>query len=206
MDLYDFVFMIYRILPFIMVSYFVISSFLGNDFSGFLVFLGILFSSILTIFLSKVNRLKTQIWNSVKSSYSTETTEEAGLPKHFKKCNIIMIGDEPLSFLPLSTHTFCFILGYFIMVLNAAKSFETNWLLLLVLSLLIAFDIYYNLNHCAGIYVWIPVIVGFVSGLLWAIIIGKKNHMVPKKANTTCSMNSSKNYKCTLKKNGELLK
>jgi hypothetical protein len=205
MDLSDFVFMIYRILPFIMVSYFVISSFLGNDFSGFLVFLGILFSSSITIIIS--NALKTQIWNSVKSSDSKETDEAAGLMKHFERCNIIMIGDKPLSFLPLSTHTYSFVLGYFIMVLNMSRTpFLLNWILLSVLSLLIVYDIYYNLKACAGIYVWIPVIVGFVSGLLWAIIIGKKNHMIPKKANTTCSMNSSKNYKCTLKKNGELLK
>jgi len=204
MDLSDFVFMIYRILPFIVVSYFVISSFLGNDFSGFLVFLGILFSSSITIMISKP--LNNQIWKSVKSSDSKETEEAAELMKHFERCNIIMIGDKPLSFLPLSTHTYWFILGYFLIVLNAAKSFATNWFLLLVLSLLVAFDTYYNFNHCAEIYVFIPVIIGFVSGLLWAIIIGKKNHMVPKKANTTCSMSSSKNYKCTLKKNGELLR
>lgn len=204
MDLTDFTFMIYRILPFIMVSYFVISSFLGNDFSGFLVFLGILFSSSITIMIS--NMLKTQIWNSVKSSSGSGQNEADGLMKHFERCNIIMIGEKPLSFLPLSTHTYSFVLGYFIMVLNMNRTpFLSNWILLSVLSLLIGYDIFYNLKACAGIYIFIPVVIGLLSGLLWAIIIGKKNHMIPKKANTTCSMHSSKKYKCTLRKNGELL-
>jgi hypothetical protein len=199
MDLSEFAFMIYRILPFIIVSYFVISSFFGNDFSGFLVFLGILFSSVLTIFASKSDIVK----NGLTKEFGP--TPQA-LMKHFERCNLIMVGDSPLSFLPLSTHTYCFIFGYFLMVLNAAKSFSNNWLLLLILLLLIGFDIYYNISSCVGIYIWIPVIIGLLSGVLWAIIIGKKNHMIPKKANTTCSMDSSKNYKCTLNKNGTLLK
>lgn len=199
-DLIKTVFLVYRILPFIIVSYFVISSFLGNDFSGFLVFIGIILSSFITIGAGSLSFVK----EGLLKNLSLDSQEKS--QAYFKKCNVLSMNNSPISFLPLSTHTFCFILGYFLMVLNAAKSFETNWLLLLVLSLLIAFDIYYNLNHCAGIYVWIPVIVGFVSGMIWAITIGKKNHMIPKKANTTCSMSSSKNYKCTLKKNGDLLR
>jgi len=88
---------------------------------------------------------------------------------------------------------------------NTFKPFRENWLLITVLSVLLAFDISTNFKYIGGLVI-VPVGIGMIMGVIWAIMIGKKNHMVPKRANTKCAMSSSKNYRCVLNKNGTLLK
>jgi hypothetical protein len=201
MNTFEFMMMIYKILPFILVSYFIISSFLGNDFSGFLVFLGILMSSFVTSILSNIPPINKMIQKEIGADDKTLTDK-------INKYKILKFGEGNSVFplVPLGTNTFCFILGYFIMVISmtTGNAFASNWLLLTVLSLVIGFDIYVNYSYI-GIFILFPVILGFVMGILWAVIIGKTNHMVPKKQTSTCAMSSSKNYTCKLSKNGSLL-
>lgn len=200
MNTFEFMMMIYKILPFILVSYFIISSLLGNDFSGFLVFLGILMSSFVTGAISEIPQIRTLI--------ASELGTGDELKNKINKYKILKFSenDKVSPLVPLGTNTFCFILGYFIMVISmtTGNAFASNWLLLTVLSIIIAFDIYINYSYI-GIFISIPVILGLVMGILWAIIIGKSNHMVPKKQTSTCAMSSSKNYTCKLSKNGTLL-
>ena len=207
MDILNFMLWIYKILPFILVSYFIISSFLGNDFSGFLIFLGILMSSFMTIIIGGISPVKSMLEKAIGK------TENGNIDVNkINEYKILKFGDNgnPLTLFPLGTNTFGFILGYFLMVLsmNSSKSsnlFNSNWLLLLILSLLLAFDISTNFKYIGGLVI-VPVAIGIIMGLVWAIIIGKKNHMVPKKATTKCSMDTSKKYKCVLNKNGTILK
>lgn len=200
MNTFEFMMMIYKILPFILVSYFIISSLLGNDFSGFLVFLGILMSSFVTGAISEIPQIRTLI--------ASELGTGDELKNKINKYKILKFSenDKVSPLVPLGTNTFCFILGYFIMVISmtTGNAFASNWLLLTVLSIIIAFDIYINYSYI-GIFISIPVILGLVMGILWAIIIGTSNHMVPKKQTSTCAMSSSKNYTCKLSKNGTLL-
>lgn len=200
MNTFEFMMMIYKILPFILVSYFIISSLLGNDFSGFLVFLGILMSSFVTGAISEIPQIRTLI--------ASELGTGDELKNKINKYKILKFSenDKVSPLVPLGTNTFCFILGYFIMVISmtTGNAFASNWLLLTVLSIIIAFDIYINYSYI-GIFISIPVILGLVMGILWAITIGKSNHMVPKKQTSTCAMSSSKNYTCKLSKNGTLL-
>ena len=207
MDITEFALFIYKILPIIMVSYFVISSFLGNEFSGFLIFIGILLSSFITIGVGNLSFVKNPLESMLGKQNNAKFSDIINKYK--------MIKDVTLSsMLPLGTHTFSFIFGYFLMVLTMSdskkggdtfKPFLANWLLLFALSALVAFDIYYNYRYIE-IFISVPVIIGFISGMIWAILIGKRNHMIPKKANTTCSMSSSKKYQCKLSKDGTLLK
>ena len=200
MNTFEFMMMIYKILPFILVSYFIISSLLGNDFSGFLVFLGILMSSFVTGAISEIPQIRTLIASELGTG--DELKNKINKYKIFKFSE----NDKVSPLVPLGTNTFCFILGYFIMVISmtTGNAFASNWLLLTVLSIIIAFDIYINYSYI-GIFISIPVILGLVMGILWAIIIGTSNHMVPKKQTSTCAMSSSKNYTCKLSKNGTLL-
>jgi hypothetical protein len=207
MDILNFMLWIYKILPFILVSYFIISSFLGNDFSGFLIFLGILMSSFVTIIIGGISPVKSMLEKAIGQTQNGNIDVNK-----INEYKILKFGDSgnPLTLFPLGTNTFGFILGYFLMVLsmNSSKSsnqFSKNWLLLLILSLLLAFDISTNFKYIGGLVI-VPVAIGIMMGLVWAIIIGKKNHMVPKKATTKCSMNTSKKYKCVLNKNGTILK
>ena len=211
MDILNFMLWIYKILPFILVSYFIISSFLGNDFSGFLIFLGILMSSFLTIIIGGISQIKSMLGKSIRDSIG-DLKDENKYANRINEYKILKFGEigNPLTLFPLGTNTFGFILGYFLMVLSMSSSkssnpFQSNWLLLLILSLLLAFDIKTNYNYIGGLVI-IPAAIGIIMGILWAIMIGKKNHMIPKKQTSTCAMSSSKNYKCVLNKNGTILK
>ena len=207
MDILSFMLWIYKILPFILVSYFIISSLLGNDFSGFLVFLGILLSTFVTFIVGLIPPIKTMLETAIGQKNGNIDYDK------INKYKILKFGDSgnPFTLFPLGTNTFSFILGYFLMVLSMSNSkkggdtFKSNWLLLLILSLLLGFDVNTNYNYIGGLVI-IPVAIGILMGVIWAIMIGKKNHMVPKKATTKCAMSSSKKYRCVLNKNGTLLK
>ena len=206
MDILNFMLWIYKILPFILVSYFIISSLLGNDFSGFLVFLGILLSSFVTFIVGEIPFIRTMLENSLGKPSD---------PNYVNKINeykILKFGESgnPYTLFPLGTNTFSFILGYFLMVLSmsgrkSSNQFSENWILISVLSALSAFDVSTNFKYIGGLVIF-PVGIGMIMGAIWAIMIGKKNHMIPKKATTKCSMNASKKYKCVLNKNGTILK
>jgi hypothetical protein len=206
MDILNFMLWIYKILPFILVSYFIISSLLGNDFSGFLVFLGILLSSFVTFIVGEIPFIRTMLENSLGKPSD---------PNYVNKINeykILKFGESgnPYTLFPLGTNTFSFILGYFLMVLSmsgrkSSNQFSENWILISVLSALLAFDVSTNFKYIGGLVIF-PVGIGMIMGAIWAIMIGKKNHMIPKKATTKCSMNASKKYKCVLNKNGTILK
>lgn len=196
-DIGQFAFVTYRIFPFILVSYFVMSTLLGNDFSGFLVFLGILFTSLITIGIGKIN--------SVKNLMFYDKTNATNIIAKLKTCNLIMLGHEPLSYLPLSTHTFAFALGYFSYVIKKTSTTDANLLSLLFLSFLVIGDTIYNVKICYGMATFIPLSIGLVGGTLWALSIGKKNWMVPRRTtNEKCSTKDMK-YKCQLSTTGQLI-
>jgi hypothetical protein len=206
MDILNFMLWIYKILPFILVSYFIISSFLGNDFSGFLVFLGILLSSFVTFIVGEIPAIRTMLENAIGKKDGIIDTNK------INEYKILKFGDSgnPYTLFPLGTNTFSFILGYFLMVLSmsgrkSSNQFSENWILISVLSALLAFDVSTNFKYIGGLVIF-PVGIGMIMGAIWAIMIGKKNHMIPKKATTKCSMNTSKKYKCVLNKNGTILK
>lgn len=172
-------------MPFIMVSFLVIQSLFSNDLSGFYILVGLLLSSIFTIGVSK-----TQIVTS-----SGVINEDM-----LRKCNLITLGNQVLSYLPLSTHTFSFILTYFIYVTSYHKIVNKNFLLLFILSLFVFIDVVYNFRNCAKHFVLIPLFIGALSGLVWGATLGPKNHMVPKKDDAaTCSVNKNV-YGCKIKR------
>ena len=163
-------------------------------------------SSFVTFVVGEVPTIKTMLETAIGTKNGNTDVNK------INEYKILKFGESgnPFTLFPLGTNTFSFILGYFLMVLsmNSSKSsnmFNSNWLLLLILSLLLAFDVNTNFKYIGGLVI-IPVAIGIMMGLVWAIIIGKKNHMVPKKATTKCSMDTSKKYKCVLNKNGTILK
>ena len=174
----------------------------------FLVFLGILLSSVVTYIVGAIPPIKTMLETTIGKKGENIDYDK------INKYKILKFGSDPFTLFPLGTNTFSFILGYFLMVLSMSdskkggdtfKPFKSNWILLLILSLLLGFDVSTNFKYIGGLVIF-PVAIGILMGVIWAIMIGKKNHMIPKKATTKCSMNTSKNYKCVLNKNGTILK
>lgn len=197
-------FITYRILPFIIVAYFFISSILSGDLSGFLILVGIVLSSLITIIISKSQYIIDNIFGlqqNMQGSPISETT----IAESLAKCNLITIGETPLSYLPLSTHTYFFLFGYFVYVMSINLVLARNWFLLLIMSFLLFVDGYYNYSACVGKMVLVPIIIGAVSGVSWAAIIGPKNHMIPLLSKKSqCSAHQSR-YSCRIKRTGQVV-
>jgi hypothetical protein len=185
MGLLDLLFITYRIMPFVMVSYLVITSLFSNELSGFFILIGLLLSSLITIGISK---------SSIVTNGEEITTEM------LRKCNLITLGNQVLSNLPLSTHTFAYIFSYFLYVTTTNKIASSNVLLLTILASILAIDVVFNFNHCAKHFVLIPLLIGGLSGLVWAATIGPKNQMKPgKNGPASCSVNKNV-YSCKIKR------
>ena len=185
MGLQDLAFITYRMMPFIMVSFLVIQSLFSNDLSGFFILVGLLLSSIITIFISRAQ--------FVTNSGVIDSDM-------LRRCNLITLGNQVLSYLPLSTHTFAYIFAYFVYVTVYNKIAKNNFLLLFILALILGIDIAFNFSNCAKYFVLIPLLVGGLSGVVWAATIGPQNHMVPKKDDQkSCSVNKNV-YNCRIKR------
>jgi hypothetical protein len=209
-----FLFTIYRILPFIIVAYFFISSIFSGDVSGFLILVGILLSSIITILASRTqyfmngifeNKINTS-WNSIPDDKKTASANnQQKIIDSLKYCNWFTIGNNPISYLPLSTHIYWFLYSYFFYVMGINDVLAKNWFLLLVMSGLLFVDGYYNREACIGNYVIVPILFGIVSGVSWAAIVGPKNHMIPLLSQKTqCSAQTSR-YSCRIKRTGQVI-
>ena len=187
MNFKELLILIYRMMPFIIVAFLVISSLFSGEISGFLVLVGIMLSSLITIGISQM-----------------QVTEES-FKQNLNDCSILTINNTLLSTLPLSTHTFAFILGYFIYIIVKNKVVLKNALLIAMISVLVAVDVLYNFNYCAKELVLIPLIIGSFSGVLWAIMIGKGNQMIPQEDRASkCSMTKGL-YKCKIKRSGQVV-
>lgn len=185
MGLQDLLFITYRMMPFIMVSFLVISSLFSNDLSGFFILVGLLISSIVTIGISR-----------------TQIVTNGGVLDEdmLRRCNLITLGNQVLSYLPLSTHTFAYILTYFLYVTIKNSIAKDNILLLTILAFILVIDVVFNFRNCAKYFVVIPLFIGALSGVVWAATIGPANHMVPKKdGQRSCGVNKNV-YNCKIKR------
>lgn len=196
MDIKDLLFLIYRMMPFIIVAFLVISSLFSGDFSGFLLLVGIMISSLITIAVSSF---------VVKGIEAKGTTTMDDWYKKLHNCNILTINETVLSFLPLSTHTFAFIFGYFIYVIVTNKLIIKNALLIAIVTILVVIDVLYNFNSCAEGYVLLPLIIGVFSGVIWALMIGKKNQMIPQEDGASKCNVTKGLYKCKIKRTGQVV-
>jgi len=186
MEFKDLLFLIYRMMPFIMVAFLVISSLFSGELSGFLVLVGLIISSMITIGISKMDFVQLN-------------------PNVLNQCSLLTLNDTVLSNLPLSTHTFAFIFGYFIYVIVTNKLVVKNALLIAMLTVLVFVDVMYNFNSCAQQFVVIPLIVGVFSGVIWALMIGKQNQMMPQADSASkCSVTKGL-YKCKIKRTGQVI-
>lgn len=171
-------------MPFIMISFLVIMSLFSGDISGFFVLLGLIISSLITILISKTQ--------SIGANVDSDK---------LLKCNLVTFGGTMLSNLPLSIHTFAYIFFYFVYVTWINLSMQNNALLLGLLGTILVIDMLFNYRNCAGAMSFIPLLIGGLSGVGWAITIGSGYHMIPKSTNigATCNVKEKK-FNCKVKR------
>jgi hypothetical protein len=188
--------------------------------SGFLILVGVILSCVITLLASKTqyvlneiyeNKIK-DLWDNIPVSNKTAIQNDISSENKQKKiidslkyCNQFVLGKTPVSYLPLSTHIYWFLSAYFVYVMSINDVLARNWFLLLSMSVLLFIDGYYNNTACVGIFIAIPAIIGAVTGVIWAVIVGPKNHMIPllSKKNQ-CGAQTSR-YSCRIKRTGQIV-
>lgn len=123
-------------MPFIIVAFLVITSLFSGELSGFLVLVGILLSSLLTIGASNFSFVQDKVLADKDK---------------ILECSILTINGGPLSYLPLSTHIFTFIWGYFIYAITKNSVVTNNGFLIALMTILVAIDLGYNWTSCCGV-------------------------------------------------------
>ena len=213
---------IFRLMPFMIVAYYVISGIFDANFKAFMVFMGILFSTLITTGISRMDSVKNAIF---KPSNSSNGLTDADVVNQIKTFSIFNISSEPISYLPLSVNIYSFLLVYYSFIMfsydfskkksgrfdaNKREKKDTgnkNWLLIVALILILIFEAFYFVGVSKNnIMIIIPAIIGVLTGVTWPLLIGKANWSIPKAdSNATCSLSSAK-YSCKLSTSGTLIK
>lgn len=202
---------IFRLMPFMIVAYYVISGIFDANFKAFMVFMGILFSTLITTGVSRMDSVKSILFSSI---------DNATVVEQIKSYSIFNISSEPISYLPLSVNIYSFLLVYYVFIMfsydfnkdmtknkaNRNSVGNKNWLLIVALILILIFEFFYFWKISNNLFMFIiPAVLGVLTGVIWPLLIGKANWSIPKAdSNATCSL-SSADYSCKLSTNGTLI-
>jgi hypothetical protein len=168
-------------MPFIMVAYLLITSIFASSFAGLMVLVGLLLTTGITIMVSR---------------FIPTTQNPSDTILTFEGWNI--------SNLPLSTHTFAYMLGYFVYVIVKNDMVSSNLLLIIALSAILCGDLVYQLANSNN-YAIIPAIIGLLLGSLWATMLPKTAQMVPQSyEQSKCNVKKGI-YRCRIRRTGEIV-
>ena len=186
-------YLFFRLAPFIIVSYFALSSFFNQDIKGLIYLVGLLLACFVTILVG----------GSIPIAY---TIGEEGIPIN-PVCNMITIGkDGSFSKMPLGVVMLTYTLIYLVYVIAKYKIEMYNLPTLILFPILILGDIIWNVkNDCYRPFgIILAVIIGGGIGALWAVIIDSINKpnlffLNVGSDRTVCQRPSKQLFKCTFK-------
>ena len=194
----------FRLIPFVIVSFYLISAVFAGNFKMFILFVGLIFSTLLVAAVSRA---------SFAYIYGVSTIDE--VVDKIKSFSIFNLALTPISFLPLSLNIYAFLLCYYLYISFANKdkneqdeTWRQNWGIIMTLVILLALDMAYFgfiFKEKAAMVILIPVILGAGLGVVWPILIGKSNWAITvADTNATCSPTGT-TYKCNLTTDGKLM-
>ena len=158
MEITSIVYLFFRLSPFIIVSFFTISSIMNQDLKGIIYLVGLLFACF----------LNSMVGNSIMSFFPSSTSAT-----DIKVCNTLSFGSNYNDMMPLGqcilSYSF-FSLVYVIASLNiASKNIGT----LILFPVLIISDFIWNrMNNCYDTSkLMISILIGAAVGVSWSAII-----------------------------------
>jgi hypothetical protein len=172
-------FLFYRIFPFVIISFFAIYSIVAGEVTGIMVASGALITSIITIIISGIEPIKDKI-TTFRDGKKGELDIMDYSAAH---CNILTFNNTVISYLPLSTHTISFIIGYLFMAA------VPNFYIVIPLLIFLMIDVAYNYLNCTGVFVIIPLAIGLLLGVGWGAL-SKPTFIAPGKE--TCNADTKK--------------
>lgn len=187
------IYLFFRLAPFIIVSYFSLSSIFNQDLKGLIYLVGVLLACFASIILG----------NSLPNIQSM-----AGLGLSSPACKVLTLNrDGSFSKIPLGLSIICYTFIYFVFIIVKFQLTMYNLPTLIFFPVLIVADFVWNMwNSCFGIFeLVVAIIVGSLSGLLWANVIdriGKPELFFLNVGSdkTVCHRPTKQLFKCTFKK------
>lgn len=195
-------YLFFRLAPFIIVSYFSLSSIFNQDLKGLIYLVGLLLSTFVTIIVGNTLPISFTIGSDMEGIDTPRTVNGV--------CNMITIGkDGSFSRIPLglSMLTYTFIYLLYIIVVNKIEM--SNLPTLILLPLLIVGDLIWNItNDCYKLFgLALSILCGALMGWAWASIVNsfKRPQLFFLNVGgdkTVCHRPSKQLFKCTFKKSG----
>jgi hypothetical protein len=180
----------FRLAPFILVSFFVLSSMFRQDIKGLIYVVGLIIAGFCT----------TAVGNLFPQKF-TKTDVDAQLCNVFSLTNTGPISRIPLNLTVLG-YTFCYLL-YIIMTYNLA--IQNMPTIILFIVLIISEFVWAAKHECAGTFpLLISFIVGSSIGILWAYVIDsskivKIQYFNGLATSDICSAPARKTFRCQTK-------
>jgi len=186
------IYLFFRLAPFIIVSYFSISSIFNQDIKGVIYLAGVVIACVLTIFVG----------NTIGDDYVTTPADSKEAV-----CNMLTIGSSgSYSKIPLSVSIMSYTLIYLVYVIVKYNMQMYNLPTLILFPALILGDVAWNVkNGCFKPFgLFLSIIIGGGVGALWAYIIDsikqpKLQYFNVGSDKTVCNRPSKQLFKCTFK-------
>lgn len=194
------IYLFLRLSPFVLICFFSLLSIFNSDLKGIVYLFGISFTILANILLGNL--------------FSFKDNENA-----HETCNVINLGNQQFSSLPIGQSIIGFTSSYLISTLfinnNKYKnnSILNNWPTIIFFIGLICSDLYWN-NFKQNCYTYAQSLgsysISISIGILWAFIITNMNtpslQFFPKyKNNEMCKRTSKQTFECKVYKNGKLI-
>jgi len=181
----------YRLSPFILVSFFILSSLLNQDFKGLIYLAGLLFACFLSAVVGKYNMFN-------------DTT---GKPPAADICNTLTLTTgEPFSKLPLSITIFTYTFGFLLYIIAYNGLAIDNIFTIILFSLLIIVDWTWNITFNCNNHMRLVAsfLIGAGIGVGWSAVIVSTNQVALQYFNglsnkEVCSINKKVKFRCTTK-------
>ena len=179
-----------RLAPFVLVSFFSLSSLLNQDFKGLVYLAGLIFACFNTLIFGNVLTFIPKI--------SSDQRPEI--------CNMISFNNQgEISKLPLGQTVFGFTFFYLLIPMIKNNYIKKNIPSLVFFPSLIIFDFIWNIqNSCYTFWqLFTSMILGGIFGIFWAYLIGKTNnpslqYLVGFTKDEICNKPSSQTFKCKI--------
>jgi hypothetical protein len=196
LNIYNILYLFFRLAPFIIVSYFTMSSIINQDIKGVIYIIGLIATCFLAIIIGNV--------------LPEPNIEDGSNGLVNPVCNLISLGENAsFSKIPLGQTVLMYTFFYFVYTIAKNNLALSNIPTLIFFPLLIMSDIWWNVNNqCYGL---LPIITAFIigggGGVAWSAIIssyGQPSMMYYNVGSnaSVCSRPSKQLFKCTFATSG----
>ena len=178
----------FRLAPFILVSYFSLSSILNQDVKGIVYLAGLLFACFIASMFGSIEYFKSKV----------------NTPDNDMICNVLTLTESGrFSNIPLSMVTFAYTFFFLVDIIAAKKLAVQNIPTLIIFPLIIiaefAWNIFYGCSSMGGIATGFA--IGGLFGFAWSMIIRKSGAVKLQYFNgitnsNVCTRSSTQKFSC----------